>query len=109
MATDVVAHVAYGVQVERPDSVEYWEFAELKPADDRITPANMGIYDDNDFFLVVADTWKTVGPGEPMPVEPYMATMEPYMSWDAALVATAEELKVPMLTRPAWMFIADET
>jgi hypothetical protein len=101
-------YIAYGVQVSPPDSMAPWEFAALKPPQAAVTPMNAGAYDENDFFLVIRDTWKDVKPGNPMLVMPYTASDEPHITWDAMLVATAEELKLSPLCEPGWFFVIDE-
>jgi hypothetical protein len=97
------------VQVELPESADWWAFIESKPQGGKVCVMDVGKYDDNDCFLVVDATWKTVEPGEPKSVQPYLATMEPYMTWDALLVASAEELGVKIATPPGWIFALDES
>lgn len=101
-------HVAYGVQVELPESLPWWDFTEARPQDGKVMTMGAGAYDDDDYYLVIPDTWKSIEPGEPRRIAPYRASDEPYLSWDGLLVAAAEELKVPIRSEPAWLFLPDE-
>jgi hypothetical protein len=101
-------YVAYGVLVDMPAHMDWEQFDGAKPSDNCVATARMGVYDEQDCYLVINETYREIVAGIPTRVAPYLATMEPYMSWDAAIVAAAEELKIRIVTQPSWMFVCDE-
>jgi len=106
MGYQVGSYIAYGALVELTQE-QKWDWPETKPQDDRVVTFNAGEYDNNDYYLVVQGTWKGLEPGDFRIIEPYSATAEPYLSWDALIVAAAEELKVPLASQPGWIFAPD--
>lgn len=102
-------NVAYGVQVELTDNMPWWDFVEARPQEGKVVGMREGAVDADDHFLVITGTWKTPEPGEPVFIGPYSAASEPYLTWDALLVAAAEELKLPITGQPAWLFVPDES
>lgn len=105
MGYSVNAYVAYGVQVELTEAMPWWDFNEVRPQDGRVVTFSAGRYDDNDYFLVVQGHLKEVEPGDLTCIGPYAAPNEPYLSWDGLLVAAAEELKIPTVGQPGWLFM----
>lgn len=97
-------NVAYGVQVELPKSMGYWDFTDEAYQVGPVVPAREGRYDDGDPFLFIRETWENPDPGSPVFIGPYQASVEPYLTWDALLVAKAEEMKVSIVGQPAWIF-----
>lgn len=109
MSIERSSNVAYGVRVEPPESMHYWDFVDEQYQVGVVIPTREGRHDDGDAFLFIRETWKTPEPGEPVFIDPYQASEEPYLTWDALLVAKAEEMKVSIAGQPAWIFAPTES
>lgn len=102
-------NAAYGVPVELTENMPWWDFVEARPQGDKVATMWLGAVDANDSYLVIRSTQETPEPGQPKFIGPYSAASEPYLTWDALLVAAAEELKLPITGQPAWLFVPDES
>jgi len=103
------SYATYGIPVELPGPLPWWDFFKAKPQGGRVLPMGAGAYDDDQFYLVIPETWREVEPGNRVSIAPYLASEEPYLSWDGLLVAAAEELKLVIVDPPAWIFAPDES
>lgn len=106
MGAQTSADVAYGVPLDLDSStVEWWDL----PNSGEVISMGVGEYGGpKNWFLVIAETLISLEPGESRVLQPYSVTEEPVITWDAKLVATAEDLKVPLAGRPGWVFALDE-
>lgn len=109
MGSHVSCYVAYGIQVELAEGAQRWEFSDARPQKGLVMPMQGGGYDEDDFFLAIPETFKDLEPGEPVFVGPYQGSEDQYLTWDGLLVAAAEELKLPVMSRPAWIFVPDRS
>ena len=106
MGAQMSVDVAYGVAIDLEASNVHWD--EL-PNQGAVASLGVGQYGGpKDYFLVISETWKSIESGERTIVQPYRAADEPYLTWDAMLVAKAEELKIPLVGQPGWVFAVDE-
>lgn len=100
------ASVAYGapIDVEAP-GFDWWDLPEAG----EVISVGFGEYGGpKRYLLVVTSTLEDVTTGSARMVGPYQAASEPYLTWDAKIVATAEELGVPLTDQPGWVFLCDE-
>lgn len=106
MAAQTSSDIAYGVAIDLESSpVQWWDL----PEQGDVIAMGVGEYGGpKQWFLVIADTLAGLEPGEARVLQPYLVTDEPYLTWDAMLVAAAEELKVPLTGLPGWIFAQDE-
>lgn len=112
-------YVFYGVQIEKLDDETFWRIVDdqAEKVTDKVRLVTAGRYDNDDFFLVVQThnlfdpiaAPEDLRPGIPFLVEPYSGTDEPYLEWDAELVAAAEILKAKTIRNPGWLFVPDES
>lgn len=107
MGAEISIDTAYGVAIDLEATSLNW--TDLPEAGDVIS-IGVGCYGDyKRYFLVISKTLKGLEPGGVAMVPPYLAASEPYLTWDAMLVATAEDLKVPIAGQPGWLFTLDES
>jgi hypothetical protein len=101
------SNIAYGVAIDLESSaLEGWDL----PEQGEVISMGVGQYGGpKDQFLIISDTFASLEPGEVKAVQPYQAASDPYLTWDAMLVAAAEDLKVPIVGQPGWVFALDES
>lgn len=99
--------VAYGVAIDiEASALEWWDL----PEQGEVIGMGVGPYGDfKTQHLIISSTLKSLEPGDVETVQPYQAASDPYLTWDAMLVATAEKLKVPIAGEPGWLFTLDES
>ncbi|MFE0472727.1 hypothetical protein ACFW2V_14030 [Streptomyces sp. NPDC058947] len=107
MGAEISVDTAYGVAIDLEATSLSWN--DLPEAGDVIS-IGVGCYGDHKRrFLVISKTLKGLEPGGVAMVQPYQAASDPYLTWDAMLVAAAEDLKVPIVGQPGWLFALDES
>lgn len=99
--------MAYGVAIDiEASALDWWDL----PEEEEVTGMGVGPYGDHKSqHLIISSTLVTLEPGDVKAVQPYQAASDPYLTWDAMLVATAEGLKVPIVGEPGWLFALDES
>lgn len=107
MAAQASFDIAYGVAIDLEASGLSWPDL---PEQGEVIRMGVGQYGDyKNQHLIVTSTLKSLEPGDVRFVQPYQAASEPYLTWDAMLVAAAEELKVPIVGQPGWIVALDES
>ena len=102
-------YVAYGMQIELNEAMPWWDFNEIRPQGGKVMPMMAGKYDGAHNFLAIRSTWKRIEPGDPRFIGPYRGSDEPYLTWDGLLVAAAEEMKLAIISQPAWIFAPNDS
>lgn len=107
MGAQASVDIAYGVTVDLESSgLSWWDL----PEQGEVIGMGVGPYGDyKSQHLIISDTLESLEPGDVKFVAPYQAASEPYLTWDAMLVAAAEELKVGIVGQPGWIFALDES
>lgn len=107
MGADASTSVAYGVAIDiEASTLDGWDL----PEQGEVIGMGVGPYGDfKSRHLVISSTLKNLEPGDVKTVQPYQAANDPYLTWDAMLVAAAEDLKVPIMGEPGWLFTLDES
>lgn len=109
MGAESSTDIAYGVAIDL-GALEWWEIGEAHLQDGKIFLLGVGRYGGpKRWFLALTDTTESVESGDVKVIQPYRAADEPYLTWDALLVAAAEKLKVSLDGQPGWIFALDES
>jgi hypothetical protein len=87
-------------------SLDWWDL----PEQGEVIGMGVGPYGDfKNQYLIISSTLKSLESGDVKAVQPYQAASDPYLTWGAMLVATAEDLKVSIVGQPGWLFSFDES
>jgi hypothetical protein len=107
MGAQTSSDIAYGVAIDlESTTVKWWDL----PEQGDVVRMGVGQYGGHkDPYLIISDTFASLESGEARVMQPYRAADEPYVTYDAMLVAAAEELKVPVTDQPGWIFAVDES
>lgn len=111
MSIDHSDDIAYGLPVRMPESMEWWDFTEAEAPEGEVIPfwsESHANHDRKGALLVIGETFEHPEPGTPRFFGPYVASVEPYLTWDALLVAAAERLKVEVTGQPGYFFMSSE-
>jgi hypothetical protein len=99
--------IVYGVAIDiEASALDWWDL----PEEGEVTGMGVGLYGGfKNQHLIISSTLESLEPSDVKAVQPYQAASDPYLTWDAMLVATAEDLKVPIVGQPGWLFSFDES
>lgn len=106
MGAQASTDIAYGVAIDiEASGLNRWDL----PEQGEVISMGVGPYGDyKSQHLVIASTLESLEPGDVKFVQPYQAASDPYLTWDAMLVAAAEDLKVDIVGQPGWILALDE-